>query len=1793
MNSTLRFNKIIVNHFYKTFSKSGVLFLGLLLFTAFQSNAQVNAYGYQEFNGVSDGEVYTPISGTTLFGPTVYQQFTPIGSEVPIGFTFNFNGANHTQVKVHSNGWIYFGGTVNPAADQGAPISTANANQYVGAIAGYARGGTSGLVHASFGSAPIYPAVVSSVQYSTTGSVGSRVFTVQYQNMARYNNLVAPREGLLNFQIKLHEGSNIVEVIHDTQVLPSSVTINLVGQCGLRGLTTADYSTRFANLAGYTSTTAGPTAASGLNYRGGVSPPPSYAGTVIRMQWAPPCYSPSGLTAINLTGTTADISWTAPTIAPAGYQFEVRSSGAPGSGPVGLGDSGSLAGTSTVANGLSEGFTYTLYVRSTCGGSNNSAWVTGPTFTLPCAATTVPYYLPFDPISDGFTLGNMPVCTSNQNVGAGNNWLTTSPNFGAGFFDEHLTYSAHPTNQANTWFITKGIALTAGQTYRIQYIYGGSSTFTFYTNRMEVRYGTVGTGAGLATAIQIDNHPEIKSSPETNIVNFTAPTTDTYYFGFRAYSLGNMDEMYLDDIFIDVSNCLVPTGLIAPAVLVSFNNATITWTAPTPSPTGGYAYYYNTTGVPPTNATPPSGTVPAGTTLTSIPGLTPSTTYYVWVRSICGPTEFGEWSANTSFTTLVAPPVYCIPAGTSVDGQGITNVTFGSINNTTGNEVATSYYGNYSGLTTNVAQGATIPVAITFNTAPFDYNTHIWIDWNNDGDFFDPGELVYTGLSGTTNPSVLNASFTVPLAQPLGPRRMRIGGTDFGPFANPCRTDSWQSYEDYTINVIVAPPALTLSQTTMPAQCGLTNSPLVTITSNIADFDVYTWTPSSGVTGDPVSGYTFNTSATTTFILTASQTSGAFSTNTVSFTYTANETPTPITIATPNGTDSCINGPAIQLNAGGGIVSNVTVYQENFNSGINGPGQFTSFNTSTGGVNTLNPAWTVRPEGYTATGPTWFATFSSNDDTSFVFSNSDSQGSGAASTTRTRLVSPPIDLTSYTAATVSFYHFYQSWINDVYARVEVTTNGGTTWTTLANYTTNQGTSTNFAQVFLNLNPYVGNTIQIRFDYQTNWGWGWAIDNFRVLGSATSDIVWSPTTGLYTNAAGTIPYTGTGTNVVYAMPTTDTIYQAAATGPSPTFCQSTQTVAITVTPQVGGTLSANQLSCDTSSFTDITLTGHVGNVVRWEYANDAAFTIGVTSIANTTTTLTPAEFGTFPSVRYFRAVVGAGVCNVVYSTVASVTLNSTTLTGTTTWSNGLPDITKKVIIAGNYTASSNFSACSVQVLTGATLVVEPGVTITVENEFVVDGPSLPNTVVFQNNASLVQINNSVNSGAIRYERNTTPVVSYDYTYWSSPVANQVLGSFSPNTNPSRFYIFNSATYAWQNISTASVMNAAQGYIIRAPWTFSATVPAIFTGAFYGVPHNGDYPINITVSGLQNRNLLGNPYPSAIDADLLYAANSSVLQGNFFFWTHNTPITANLYNANDYASYNATGGTGTAATTTGVNTSIPTGNIAAGQGFFVQGLASGTVNFDNTMRLTGSNNLFFRSPNAQTTSVIEKHRIWLNIINQQGAYKQMLLGYVQGATNEIDNAFDAELTEAGNVVSLYSLNTSKKLTIQGRALPFDINDEVPLGFRTSVAGNYAIELENFDGLFEEGQTIYLEDKWLNVIHNLNESNYSFATESGTFEDRFEIQFINETLGVNNPIDASNAIIVYKNNNVLFINSSTLEMKDVRLFDVRGRLITEKKDIMATEVNFTDLSIANQMILVQITTTDGEVVTKKVAY
>lgn len=1812
--------------FSKSKAIAALTVLSFSLLTGVSANAQVSSYvvssianAFVSLPAPAGGANKIALSSTaTATDDAIF----PLA--LPFGFTFNGTAyASGANMNVSMNGFVTFGATA-PSLTNYTPISGSEA--YAGAISVYGRDLDL-----------IAPSTTINVSYIVTGSAPNRILKIEWFVRRSSGATTGIDTNTFPFQLWLYETTNVIEMHYQT-FAPSSATAT-TGQVGLRGTTNADYKNLvYTTVADWPATLMSGGAANTDAVRLSKTPGQIAAGSVRSIRWTPdPCPSPSAVSVSNIAITTADVTFTAPSVAPSnGYVYEVRTSGAAGSGATGLVQSGPTPSNPFTLSSLVGGTTYTVYVRSYCGGATYGSWVSSGSFTTLCAGV-FPYYEGFDPFSGGFTVPNLPLCTSRQNAGTGNNWVTTNP-VGAGYFDEHLIYNFHPTNPANAWFYTSGVNLIAGNEYRISYTYGGSSQFTFITNKMEVKYGTAPNAT--AMVIPIDNHPVIKTSPFTNVVNFTAPSTGTFYFGFHAYSDANNGEIYLDDIEVVDSSCKKPTALTAPPALISFNSALVTWTAPSPAPGSGYTYYLSTTNPVKTagsfvigntytittlgttsytaigassntvgvtfvatgvgtgtgtateqlaNNTAGTGTVGAGSTVLNLNGLSPLTTYYVWVRGNCSAGDYSQWSSYVSFTTLAAPPTYCLPsgAGNSQDPNGITNVTMGTINNTTG--IEPNNYGDYSSLSTNTPQGAVVPVSITFKTG-FTYDTNIWVDWNNDGDFVDAGESVYTGTSGSAVPSTLNASFTVPLAQPIGSRRLRIGSIDdpifTGGALTPCRVGAYQAFEDYTINVVVAPPTLTISSNTS-TQCAGTASPLVTITAGLADYQTFSWSPSGGVSGTPATGFTFTNTSTTTYTLTANQTSGAYSTNSASFVYVANDVPTPITIATPSGTVSCPSGNGIPLTASGGVVSNITIFNEDFNSGL---GAWTTTNTSSGGANTAAPAWTPRPNGSAVS----FATLNSNDNSQFVVSNSDAQGGfPSPSVTRTTLVSPAISLVGYQSASLSFYH-YLNWIasSDI-ATVDVSNSASGPWTTLTAYTSDQGAASAFALAIVNLNAYVGQTIYVRFNYQSNWGWWWALDNVKVAGSASSSIVWTPTTGLYTDAAGTTAYTGTGANTVYVITPTPQTYTASASTPGPTICSATQSVAITVNPIIAGTASSAQTICYGSP-ANLTLTGTTGTVTGWQWATNLAFTTPNAIASSASATLTSAQMGALTTDRYYRAVVTNGICT-AYSNVVKITYNSSTWDGAS-WTNGTPSSTKAAIFdadydSGNAVSPGTLNACSVFISSGDITFLS-GDSLISQNDVNTSG----GTLTFENNASLVQVNNSaVNTGNITYKRNTTPITRFDYTYWSSPVAPQTLVALSPLTLADKYYTFSPASNSWVNVNSNNLMDAGKGYIIRGPNNFSPTVPAVFSGQFYGVPNNGVISTPIVV-GTGDVNIIGNPYPSALNINLFFDYNgvggsgTGIVDKTIYLWTHNTPVAANNYSNSDYAVYNYMGGTGTTGAL-GTNNAVPTGKIASGQSFFIKGLANGNVVFNNSMRVAGNNNQFYKNQSSSITGS-DRSRVWLELFNNQGGYKQTMIGYAAGATNAFDSGYDGELVDGGSSVLLYSKLAPKNLSIQGRGLPFNENDIIPLGFKVTTAGSYEIKLSNFDGLFDT-QKVYIEDLLLNVIHDLKDSNYTFTSASGVFDTRFVLRFTSSALSTSAQQLDGTSVVVYKQNEAIHINSGAATMEEVKIYDVRGSLLYSKTKVDATDLVVSTLTSSQQVLLITITSTDGKSVTKKLIF
>ncbi len=625
-------------------------------------------------------------------------------------------------------------------------------------------------------------------------------------------------------------------------------------------------------------------------------------------------------------------------------------------------------------------------------------------------------------------------------------------------------------------------------------------------------------------------------------------------------------------------------------------------------------------------------------------------------------------------------------------------------------------------------------------------------------------------------------------------------------------------------------------------------------------------------------------------------------------------------------------------------------------------------------------------------------------------------------------------------------------------------------------------------------------------------------------------------------------------------------------------------AFTVTSAtVAGTIGSNQTVCAGTLASAITLSGNTGTVVKWQKADDAGFAVNVSDIAVTSATLTPANIGTIFQTTYFRAIVQNGTCLEVASNVVEITVKSTTWNGST-WSDGLPDGTKSVVFQGNYTSSGDVTACSCVVNSGS-VNFQPDDTLTLLDNLSVNGGSM----TFENNASLVQVNDVANSGVIHYKRDTTPIRKFDYTYWSSPVQNELLINVSPLTRVDKFYWFNASTYAWVNANpNTTTMQPGRGYIFRGPDDYSQTMPVVYHATFDGVANNGEVSVPIFVNGSNNFNLIGNPYPSAIDADLLMSdpenAASLGTGTTIYLWTHNTAVTNLEYIFSDYATYNYTGGTGTSpAPSPGANTNIPNGYIAAGQSFFILGNTTGTAKFKNAMRVSGNNDQFFRS------AAVQKDRFWLEFKNAQGYYKQTLFGYMPNATNGFDSGYDALLFEGENPINFYSLLDSQKLAIQGRALPFADSDVLPLGYKANAAGTFEINLMKTEGLFD-AQEIYLEDLALNVVHNLKQSSYSFTTAAGTFDTRFRIRFTGSALGTPTVGTSDSDILVFGQAGNVRVKSAATEIASVEIFDINGRKLVGFGKLSTLDFEF-PFEVKNQTVIAKVIASDGKTFVRKV--
>lgn len=560
----------------------------------------------------------------------------------------------------------------------------------------------------------------------------------------------------------------------------------------------------------------------------------------------------------------------------------------------------------------------------------------------------------------------------------------------------------------------------------------------------------------------------------------------------------------------------------------------------------------------------------------------------------------------------------------------------------------------------------------------------------------------------------------------------------------------------------------------------------------------------------------------------------------------------------------------------------------------------------------------------------------------------------------------------------------------------------------------------------------------------------------------------------------------------------------------------------------------------------------------------------------------------------------------------------------TWSTGsAPDINTAVIIDNLYDTANGFSpsfdACSVTINSGKTVTIRANDVVTIQNDLTVTG-----TLNVESSGSLVMIDDNgvvTNTGTTEVKRTAAGIRGSDYVYWSSPVTGQSLNTIYSSPTPGYMFYWdpvganiNSPISTGNWLAASGVMSQGKGYIVRGSSNYgmaASSIPSLFSGAVNNgvvqpaIGRGGNTTLStvglgngVTVTNFDdNWNLVGNPYPSAINAIAFLNYNTN-LQGFIYLWKHNNlpvslpnPFYGSFlydYNPSDYLAYNKLG----AQTQNGFD-----GYVASGQGFFIlmnDGIydTSQTATFKNSMRSKTYANTQFYKNGPSTTSTIdeETHRIWLDLVDSNNQSVRTLVGYASEATYGLDRLYDA-FKNTANEMSIHSLAENKTLIIQGRALPFDQNDQVPIGVTVKLAGTYKIAIASVDGLFSEPtQNIYLEDKQLGVIYDLRQSPYTFDATAGIFNDRFVLRYTGTALS-NPDFGTINNIILTSSHGQLSIKSSTETIQDVTVFDILGRQLFEAKAIGNKDFSTSTITARQQTLIVKIKLENGIITTRKI--
>ncbi|QXP62528.1 T9SS type A sorting domain-containing protein [Polaribacter sp. HaHaR_3_91] len=542
-----------------------------------------------------------------------------------------------------------------------------------------------------------------------------------------------------------------------------------------------------------------------------------------------------------------------------------------------------------------------------------------------------------------------------------------------------------------------------------------------------------------------------------------------------------------------------------------------------------------------------------------------------------------------------------------------------------------------------------------------------------------------------------------------------------------------------------------------------------------------------------------------------------------------------------------------------------------------------------------------------------------------------------------------------------------------------------------------------------------------------------------------------------------------------------------------------------------------------------------------------------------------------------------------------------------------DLTKGIRTQGDVTITVNTNCDCLHVESGQTLTVADGVELTVANALELNGD-----IRLLGSAQLKQthtgVKNASGSGNLYKDVKGNLSNIYQTSYWSSPVTTDgetynIKGVLKDGTTPlaatgtplhitftdnyngdnntspitlSRRWLakfVNNNDWTRQIDESTTLLNPVEGFTKKS--TGNATGQNY---TFVGRPNDGDYNSEIAAYGSGTWSVLGNPYPTPINADTFITDNSGVIVGTLYFYESGDDTS---HVRGEYLGGYATRTSGIGAPASGIGgigTKTPNQNIDIGQGFFVEASASGgTVSFNNAQRVFdvsgAATEVFHKNKDVAKKTSFPILRIGFEfLLTDQTYHRQVSIGF-RGLTAEYEDGFEAEMWDYKS--------TDMALEIEGKDLPYaitgieDFNQSlvIPLKVQTNLNRDVTFKIDNMTDIDSD---VYLYDSVTQDYFDITSKNAIVNLDAGVYDNRFFITFNKTTLGLE--INATNKFTVKKQDKDLIISSKEI-LDEVQIYNLLGQNVVSKKNTLKqSEIKMNTTNFKKGIYIIRVRNSNG---------